>query len=65
MPNIDWADYNTSVPSGLIFRGTIRDPKKGKDDESNGEVTVRGRTFTQSKPETFNQVRHLISTLMK
>lgn len=28
-----------------------------KDAASNNDLTVRGRTFDQSKPETFNQVQ--------
>lgn len=64
VPNIEWAEYNTSAPSSIVIRPTTRRnvnnfesvAKRRKDDEKSNEVTVRGRTFTQSKPETFNQV---------
>lgn len=32
-----------------------------KDAASNNDLTVRGRTFDQSKPETFNQVYYVIA----
>ncbi|KAJ1523763.1 hypothetical protein ONE63_001596 [Megalurothrips usitatus] len=66
VPNIEWAEYNTSAPTNLVTRPTTRRnisanqpnnvTKKHKDDRKSDEVTVRGRTFTQSKPETFNQL---------
>lgn len=66
VPNIEWSEYNTSAPSNLLIRPTTRrnvtsghhktDSRKVKDEDKNGEVTVRGRTFNQNKPETFNQL---------
>ncbi|XP_034232129.1 ZZ-type zinc finger-containing protein 3 [Thrips palmi] len=66
VPNIDWTEYNATAPSTLVLRPATRRnvvnnnapnaSKKLKEFEKSGEVTVRGRTFTQSKPETFNQL---------
>ncbi|KAK3924677.1 ZZ-type zinc finger-containing protein 3 [Frankliniella fusca] len=66
VPNIEWSEYNASAPMNLHIRPSTRrnvssvhtkaDSKKIKEQDKNGEVTVRGRTFDQNKPETFNQL---------
>jgi len=68
LPKIDWSQYNTSVPGGLnrpvtrrggnAFSSNTASAETASESESSqkNKITVRGRAFDQSKPETFNQV---------
>ncbi|KAF9416732.1 hypothetical protein HW555_006045 [Spodoptera exigua] len=52
MPNIDWNSYGID---STLDGDDMRDTKPNKDDLDNA-TKVRGRKFTDSKPETFNQL---------
>lgn len=52
LPKIKFDKYNVSMPSTVVQNVNDIDTKT-KDDN---DLTVRGRLFDQSKPETFNQV---------
>ncbi|KAG6462585.1 hypothetical protein O3G_MSEX013353, partial [Manduca sexta] len=51
LPNINWAEYGIDT----IDNDDIKDTKQNKDDLDTG-MKVRGRKFTDNKPETFNQL---------
>ncbi|XP_030038273.2 ZZ-type zinc finger-containing protein 3 [Manduca sexta] len=51
LPNINWAEYGIDT----IDNDDIKDTKQNKDDLDT-QTKVRGRKFTDNKPETFNQL---------
>lgn len=52
LPNIDWASYGIDA---TMDGDDVRDTKPNKDD-LDSSTKVRGRKFTDNKPETFNQL---------
>lgn len=55
MPNIKFEKYNVVAPAQF----ETQEDSSAKQTEIN-DLTVRGRQFDQTKPETFNQVRYII-----
>lgn len=60
LPKVKFEKYNVTMPS--VEPKDETGSSGAKDAAANNDLTVRGRTFDQTKPETFNQVPCLFQT---
>ncbi|XP_011495608.1 PREDICTED: ZZ-type zinc finger-containing protein 3 [Ceratosolen solmsi marchali] len=61
LPEIDWSKYNVAQPDNNMRPQTRNakntpQPKDIKFEDNSNKLLVRGRTFDETKPETFNKL---------